>query len=343
MGIFVASSIELIFKSRYTKPDASDFYASLCYFRAVMFQFFRTAFLWQWILSIIVVYLVVVRKTPVDKLRKGSHWYYGTLGLVSSLATILPIIFDQLGSNPRSGFCWINGSADWRVAIAYSHNAIGIMTFILLSGPGIQQLYRSSKVGNNPGEKVLKDLMYQHTIQNAFLFVTLSFAFLSAFNSILLQSWDGAWDSNYIASTTYTYCMATSYLLPSTGVVIAMIHSISYSNVKQFVAGIKKKLKRSEDDTVPLTSTVPVPVIEEYTMVQTPVSIPPQLEHQQSFLRAHAAYTTDLLLNVKEELAEMAESASDLTTTTGHEETEEDLNEKLSAAQQRWVENYASS
>lgn len=89
----------------------------LCYFEAIGLQFFRTQFVWNWNLSMIVLYLVTVRKIPVRKLRSKSHWYYSILGSITLLFTILPAIFGKYGALRRK--CYITGPPGWRLSFGY--------------------------------------------------------------------------------------------------------------------------------------------------------------------------------------------------------------------------------
>ena len=67
-GMLLVRSSRLLSNQREVQPDASGFYTFLCYAKAMGFQFFHTAFVWHWILSTITLYLVVVKKTPVNDL-----------------------------------------------------------------------------------------------------------------------------------------------------------------------------------------------------------------------------------------------------------------------------------
>lgn len=109
LGAFSALLIGMVFKDRHTDKDASGFYSALCYIQALTFESFRTAFIWNWFLSMIVTYLVVVRQTAMNELRKKSRWYYWTLALLTSIQ----MIASKLEKVPQFNLCWISDSGRW--------------------------------------------------------------------------------------------------------------------------------------------------------------------------------------------------------------------------------------
>ena len=345
-----ATTINVIFKSRQLEDDPSGFYAFLCYLQAFLFQTSRTAFIWHWILSMIVIYLVVVRKVSVNQLRSHSHWYYWILLLVTGLSTAIPMIANRLGRIPNFPICWVNGPAEWRLVFAYAHDAIGILFFLVFTAPIACELGRSSKYGVH-NSFVLKDLMYQHIIQAVYLFFLFTFSFLSALDRTLLELWDGAWDSSYIASTAYTYCMGSSILMFFFGIITVLIHTITYSSFKNFIFKIKTKTMTSRPNSTDPSTHEQISI--EYDKLETPkattnpgitaVSIPPGTEQRMDLFRAQGAYTTNLLMNVREELADLGMEESEIESfiteqselSTTENESEQDFSERLLAAQQR--------
>lgn len=353
LGAHATAMISIVFKNRQAEVDANGFYSALCYFQAVCFQFFRTAFIWNWILSMVVIYFVVVRKTPVNKLREKSRWFYWAFGSISALMTIVPMIANKLGKVPRAELCWITGSVEWLIAAAYIHMLLGIILFAVVAVPTFRELHRSAKHGSGSrASNTLKDLMYRHTIEAVFLFVTITFSFLASMNGILLDYWDGAFDSSYIASTMYTYCVIRDYMLPAAGLVIALIHSISYSFIQRCFSSVKSRFRRSSSRFT--TASMDLVLEGEYRISETPkslgitvVSIPPDPRKQRALLNAHSAYTANLLMHAKEELAEIGMEESEIDSFISEQssyltdaETNEEFSERLLAAQKRWIERY---
>ena len=221
-GVFIVACISIVFQDKHIGDDATGFYSSLCYIQAIGFQFFRTAFIWHWILTMITLYFTIVVKTPINEIRKKSHWYYGTLGSITLMATIIPAIFGKYGEVPHGEFCYITGAPAWRIVFAYSHLVVGIVIFLLFAYPVVKALRDF---------EVLQDIFWQQLIQAVFLFVIYTLSILLTINTMLLEMWSGAFDSTYIGATMYTYCVLNGNLLPLAGIVIGLIHLISYSSV----------------------------------------------------------------------------------------------------------------
>ena len=365
-GVFLCTCIPVVFNftDNLTGDDTRGFYSFLCYVQAFGYQLFRTAFIWNWILSMIVIYIIIVQKTPVRTVRTYAQRYYCTIAFIAAIATIIPAIRGAYGQIPFTGFCWNRDAPAWRLALGYSHLAIGITLFMIFAIPVVKELYSRSKEGTADGGILLKDLMYQQVFQAFYLCVMFSFAFLSTINGVLVETWSGAFDSTYVLNTTYTYCVGTGLLLPLTGIAITLILLIPYSKVKSFVMNTKNKLKSKLHRTKPPEETF-VPLTDEtYRSLETPregtadivgaesivitvVSFPPGSEQQRTLERANAAYTMALLLNVKEELMDdgMDESEIDSFCTeqselTTENETEEEFNDRLQHAKERWLKDH---
>lgn len=353
MLVHAAVTINVIFRSRQTQDDPSGFNAFLCYLQAFLFQTARTAFIWHWILSMIVIYLVIVRKVSVNTLRSHSHWYYTILGLVTILSTAIPMIANRLGRVPNFPICWINGVVEWRLVFVFLHDVIVMLVFSVFTFPIARELHRGSKC-NVRNSFVLKDLMYQHLIQAVYLFFLFLISGLASLNRMLLELSDAAWNSSYIASTDYTFCVTSLYLFYFFGIVTVLIHTITYLSIKDFITKIKTKLKRSEMISAPNSTARYTESINTYSKLETPktttnppisaVSIPPDSEQRRILLRAHKSYTLNVLQNVREELADLGMEASEIDSfiteqsglSTTENESEQDFSERLLAAQQRW-------
>ena len=140
-----------------------------------MLQFFRTAFYWHWILSMIIIYLIIVIKIPVKELRAKSHWYYTILGGVTCFFTILPAIFKKYGAQRRK--CYLTGAPEWKFVLGYSHLVLGIIVFVLLAFPIFRTVHR---IKND----TFQDLMYQQFVQAVFLFLLATFTMLFLINAM---------------------------------------------------------------------------------------------------------------------------------------------------------------
>ena len=194
-------------------------------------------------------------------------------------------------------------------------------------------------------------MLYQHMLQTAHLLVVFTFYFLLNLNSVLLDVWDGAFDSSYIASTTYTYCVGyISFCIDPFNPVF--ICSRNFSRVKE-------KFKRF-DSLRRLTSENLSPgraVENEYRISETPrnsigitaVSIPPDPQQQRALLKAHTSYTTNLLMHVKDELAEIGMDDSQIDSFVSeqsylstHAKKNEEFSERFLAAQKQWMERYSN-
>ena len=299
------------------------------------------------------LYLVVVIKTPVSEFRAKSQWYYTILGSITLLFTILPAVYGKYGV--QNGLCYITGSIYWSLCFGYSHMALGIVVFLRFAFPVIRALRKIK-------QDVLQDVMYQQVFQAAFLFVLYTFSFLFLINSTLLEIWDGALNSKYIASTMYPYCVSTLYRNSFSGIVVGLIHLISYSSVKKF---IKKARKREETEQTETESNKTgfqrlmdrlkgnrEETNDGYVSVVTPrpfesmgctaVSIPPDSEQKRAHFQANRAYTTNLLLHAKDELEagrhkESGQTESSYETAV---EIESESDGRLLAARERWLEEY---
>lgn len=365
MFLNVALTINVIFQSRQIEYDPSAFYAFLCYVQAFLFQTAQTGFIWHWILSMVVIYLVIVRKISVNQLRSHSHWYYWTFGLVMGLATGIPMIANRLGRIPVNfPICWVNGEMEWRVMFSYIHDEIGMLVFLIFTYPVARELHRISKYDVD-NSFVLKDLMYQHIVHAIYLFLTFLFSSLWGLNSAMLELKEGAWDSAYISSTEYTYCMGSMFFMFFLGIFTVLIHSIKFSAIQNCIFKVKTKIKQRSaaeppNSAAPYTESNDSFEPQNYRMINTPksindstinpgstaVSIPPNSEQRKDLLRAQGAYTMNLLMNVREELAELGMEESEIESfiseqselSTTEYESEQEFSERLLAAQQRWRE-----
>ena len=311
----------------------------------------------------IVLYLVIVTKTRVNRLRSKGHWYYTILGSITCVFTVLPAIFGKYGA--QGGQCYITGPPAWKLTLGYSHLTIGMFIFLVFAFPVIRALYHLQ-------HDVLQDVMYQQIFQAVFLFVLYAFSSLFLMNATLMEVWDGVFESKYIASTMYTYCISTIRMNELTGIVIGLIHLISYSSVKKFINKEKdqdtncfkrlmNRIKRrnptntASSDEIQLneyvavatpTGAAPGPTRESQSMGCTAVSIPPDSQQKKAHFQAMRAYTTNLLLHAREELEE-GDADSSLTEPSSSTDTvveiESESDARLLAARERWHEECRAS
>lgn len=379
-GLSMTCSISGVLKRRHVAENTSGALAVVCQFQGVMFQIFSSTLVWHWSISMIVMYIIVVRKARTSSIRSRSKFYYAILCSLVGLTTAIPAIANKYGPIKQAGLCWIADATGWRFSFLYSHLLLGLVFFVYCMIPVMRELYLATQSETNTYRVyLLKDTMYQQVAQAAYLFIVFAVVFIYALNNLLLEvNWSEASQSKYIAATQYSYCVTNAVLSASIGVMMACIHSISHAfyqkgwDVAQccFSKVWRQKKSKAENFACPQhidefadreNASIDAP-LQLFDLVETPtgklgtfcpsgyesagctaVSIPPDAQRQQMHVQASNAYTGLLLSNVIDRLAvdEADESDFDSTIlTTTNEASEVDLDIRLQLAKDRWLQRY---
>lgn len=338
IGLSFSLLLSWIFQRKQTTPNASGFYAFICQLQGATILLSVVSIAWIWIASMIVSYLVVVRKIPVSEIRENRRFFYLVMTFIPLTTTAIPLIMQKFQVNKLRTACALALELEWQMGFFMWHIALGIFCFVSLMSQVVVSLYQARNKPILPHQSdALRDAMAQQVTHAGYLFVFYIAVILHGVNQNLLLNWDGAMNSSYIADTMYTYCMMLSVLFPSIGTVLALIYSVSYSTCLRRTQGLKifrhkdsttedpSQLRGSESingsDTHSHFIRIETPT--SVCVPQSAVSIPPGATERNNLRIANNAYTTNLLENAREilEEEELEESESEIYSTSEYSES----------------------
>ncbi|KAJ0400150.1 hypothetical protein P43SY_007169 [Pythium insidiosum] len=205
----------------------------LCKIQGVVLHWSTSVLTWNAMYIVLVLYLLVVRQTPLQQFERHRRVYDAVVLGVPTLGVLLcALVGGGYEPVPADDNCWLISDLD---RIIYSQGPMVIAVLVLLTlGPlivrGLWRAYRSSSIpstdrhhpnlARGPTGRVFRTTMVRLLVVSVYGVAAFTISVLTSLGMIAVSASERASDSSYHRSTIYAYCLTRTCMLGSMGIII---------------------------------------------------------------------------------------------------------------------------
>ena len=119
-----------------------------CTVQGFAFQAFAIFLIWAWMLLMVVMYQIIVKKHTICQLRTSAYKYWGVTIFAVAVSSILPLLFGAYGKIPGVQLCWLNDKW-WRLVLLGANLIYAMLVFLRFMPPILYHLFHAFKTFND--------------------------------------------------------------------------------------------------------------------------------------------------------------------------------------------------